>query len=234
MLKSLKSIKNIFYINLEARTDRREHVEQQLNQLGLHTFERFNAIKTVNGAVGCSLSHIKCLELAKERGYEYVLIVEDDILFLNPALFKNQMNKFLLNKHNWDVVIISGNNVPPYERIDDTCIVVSSCQTTTGYLVSAHYFDTLLANFKEGLKKLLSETGNRFEYALDKYWFKLQRKDNWFLITPLTVVQREDYSDIEKVRTNYMRLMVDIDKPHLRQNIIIDTQMANNTIQTIF
>ena len=215
MLTTLDDIKNIFYINLKVRTDRRKHVEQQLNQLGLRSYERFNAIKTTNGAVGCTLSHIKCLELAKERGYDHVLIVEDDILFLEPTVFIKQINIFLSNKHKWDVVIFGGNNVPPYERIDDSCIAVSSCQTTTGYLVNAHYFDTLLANFKEGLRKLLSEPEKHIDYAIDKYWFHLQRKDNWFLITPLTVVQREDYSDIEKVRTNYMRSMIDIDKPYL-------------------
>ena len=215
MLTTLDDIKNIFYINLKVRTDRRKHVEQQLNQLGLRSYERFNAIKTTNGAVGCTLSHIKCLELAKERGYDHVLIVEDDILFLEPTVFIKQINIFLSNKHKWDVVIFGGNNVPPYERIDDSCISVSSCQTTTGYLVNAHYFDTLLANFKEGLRKLLSEPEKHINYAIDKYWFHLQRKDNWFLITPLTVVQREDYSDIEKVRTNYMRSMIDIDKPYL-------------------
>ena len=233
-LKSQSDITNVFYINLLSRPDRKTHIESQLKNVGFPKFERFNAIKLPNGngRVGCSLSHIKCLEMAKERNYSHLLICEDDTTFLNPDLFKTQLNAFLSKGHAWDVVLFAGNNVPPYERIDDTCIVVSSCQTTTGYLVSAHYFDTLLANFKEGLRKLLSETGNRFEYALDKYWFRLQRTDNWFLITPLTVVQREDYSDIEKVRTNYMRLMVDIDKPHLRQNIIIDTQMANNTIQT--
>ena len=203
MLTTLDDIKNIFYINLKVRTDRRKHVEQQLNQLGLRSYERFNAIKTTNGAVGCTLSHIKCLELAKERGYDHVLIVEDDILFLEPTVFIKQINIFLSNKHKWDVVIFGGNNVPPYERIDDSCIAVSSCQTTTGYLVNAHYFDTLLANFKEGLRKLLSEPEKHIDYAIDKYWFHLQAIHKWYLITPLTVVQREDYSDIEKKVINY-------------------------------
>jgi hypothetical protein len=52
-------------------------------------------------------------------------------------------------------------------------------------------------------------------YAIDKWWFQLQGKDNWLLITPLTVTQREDYSDIEKKHTNYTRLMIDLDKPFL-------------------
>jgi hypothetical protein len=35
------------------------------------------------------------------------------------------------------------------------------------------------------------------------------------LITPLSVVQREDYSDIEQRVTNYGHLMLDLDKEQL-------------------
>ncbi len=211
----MADIKNVFYINLAGRPDRRTNIETQLTQVGLIQFERFNAIKLVNGLIGCCLSHIQCLELAKQRGYDHVVIIEDDTLFLKPDVFKTQLNTFLSKNHKWDVVLFAGNNVPPYARIDDTCVAVSRCQTTTCYLVGGHYFDTLLANFREGLLKLIHEPARHIDYGLDKYWFKLQQKDNWFLITPLTVVQREDYSDIQNQRTNYMSLMVDLDKAHM-------------------
>ena len=214
-IDSIADIKNVLYINLEARTDRRQNIETQLPRAGFHTFERFNAIKLKDGRVGCTLSHIKCLELAKARNYDHLLICEDDTLFLEPDLFMKQINNFLSKSYTWDVVLLAGNNVPPYERIDDTCVSVNRCQTTTCYLVSGHYFDTLLANYKEGLQRLLREPERHIDYAIDKYWMKLQEKDHWLLITPLTVVQREDYSDIEGRRTNYMRLMTDLDKPHL-------------------
>ena len=221
---SITDIKHIFYINLTARLDRKQNIESQLPRVGLTNFERFNAIKLPDGRVGCTLSHIKCLELAKERGYSHLLICEDDMIFLDPDLFKKQLNKFLGKQHKWDVILFAGNNVPPYERVDDSCIAVSHCQTTTSYLVNGHYFDTLLDNFKEGLARLMREPAKHVDYAIDKYWLRLQKKDNWFLITPLTVVQREDYSDIEKRKTNYMYMMMDLDKwgvapprpPHMR------------------
>ena len=52
-------------------------------------------------------------------------------------------------------------------------------------------------------------------YAIDKYWFNIQKIHNWFLIIPLTVTQREDYSDIEKRATNYAQVMTDLDKEWL-------------------
>jgi GR25 family glycosyltransferase involved in LPS biosynthesis len=210
-MNNIKNIEHAFYINLESRVDRKHHVEQQLSSIGINA-TRFNAIKLANGAIGCSMSHLKCLETAKQNNWEHVLILEDDILFLNPELFKNQLNKFLKKNKNFDVLLIAGNNMPPYQKIDDSCVKVYRCQTTTGYIVQRHYYDTLIANIREGIQKLMKNPEQHVLYAIDKYWFKLQEKDNWFLITPLTVTQREDYSDIEKRHTNYTRVMVDLDK----------------------
>jgi len=210
-MNSIKNIEHAFYINLESRVDRKQHVEQQLAHIGISA-TRFNAIKLTNGAIGCSMSHLKCLEIAKQNNWEHVLIVEDDILFLNPELFKNQLNKFFKNHSDFDVVLIAGNNVPPYQKIDDSCVKVFRCQTTTGYIVKRHYYDTIISNIKEGIQKLMKNPELHVQYAIDKYWFRLQEKDDWFLITPLTVTQREDYSDIEKRHTNYTRVMVDLDK----------------------
>lgn len=210
-MQSIADIKHAFYINLDSRPDRKIHVENQLASLGIKA-ERFNAVKMDNGAVGCSLSHIKLLEFARGNGFDHILIVEDDILFTNPQLFKNQLNTFLSRQPTFDVVLLAGNNMPPYHRIDDCCVQVTRCQTTTGYIVQKHYYDTLIANFREGLQKLFREPHNRMFYAIDKYWFHLQRIHKWYLIVPLSVTQREDYSDIEKTQTNYISAMLDLDK----------------------
>lgn len=214
-IKCLDDIKNAFYINLEHREDRKEHVEKELNNLGIKA-TRFNAIKMTSGAIGCSMSHLKILEDAKKNKLEHVLIIEDDIKFLNPELFKNQINKFLeLHQNNWDVILLAGNNMPPYENIDDTCVKVSRCQTTTGYLVNGHYINVLASNVKMGLTHLLNKPDEKSRFAIDKFWFVLQAESKWYLITPLTVVQREDYSDIEQKITNYQDMMQDLDKAEL-------------------
>jgi len=217
MLSSL--VQHTLYINLETRTDRRTHVEQQLKSIGIENAQRFNAIrpKSGDGAIGCSLSHLKCVEYAKNQGWEHVLIVEDDIWFIEPERFASQLTNFFSNNLDWDVVLVAGNNVPPYRPVNENCVQVTRCQTTTGYIVQSHYYDTLIDNFKTGIGKLLREPKNGFFYAIDKYWFHLQQKDKWFLIVPLTVTQREDYSDIEQKRTNYTNMMLDLDKPHLFQ-----------------
>jgi GR25 family glycosyltransferase involved in LPS biosynthesis len=224
MLKSISEIKNALYINLESRTDRNKHVTNQLKLLGIPA-ERFNAVKLPDGALGCSMSHLRCLQMAKEKGWDHVLICEDDITFTNPVLFTQQLNKFLSKQEKWDVVLLAGNNMPPYKPVEDYCVQVTRCQTTTGYLVKSHYYDKLIENIKTGMNMLVRNRDMHKIYAIDKYWFLLQDKDLWFLITPLSVVQREDYSDIEKRRTNYTKIMVDLDKRYMFEQPKIENMM---------
>lgn len=216
-------IKHIFYINLSTRPDRKAHIEAQLKQVGFTTYERFNAVKVADGRVGCALSHMKCLELAKERGYPDVFICEDDTTFLQPDLLKTQLKAFFAEHHQqnkpWDVLLLAGNNVPPYIKMSEAYVRVSHCQTTTCYLVNGPYIDTLLHHIKEGTRQLMQQPSQHLLYAIDRYWLELQRRDLWFLITPLTVVQREDYSDIEGHRTNYAPLMLDLDKTELLKRL---------------
>ena len=214
-ISSIRDITNVCYINLESRTDRNKHVQEQLQKIGIHCAERFNAIQlsSGNGATSCSMSHLKCLENAKKNNQNHILIVEDDIEFLDPALFIKQFNSFLSNHtDDWDVVLIAGNNMIPYNKVDETCIQILNCQTTTGYLVKNHYFSTLINNFKKGINNLMHEPDQKQLYAIDKYWIRLQQVDRWFLIVPLTVVQREDYSDIEGKITNFKNYMTNMNK----------------------
>ena len=127
-------ISNVLYINLNKRKDRLEHVKKELLKIGI-TGERFRAIKLKNGRLGCSMSHLKCIEIAKKRDWDHVFICEDDITFIHPKIFLKQLEKFFESGLKWDVVIVAGNNLPPYKQHGDFCIQVSHCQTTTGYIV---------------------------------------------------------------------------------------------------
>lgn len=208
-------LENTHFINLEHRIDRLVHVKNELAKIGV-TGTRFNAIKTTNGAIGCSMSHLKCLEIARQAEAPFVFICEDDIQFLDAPLFMKQFEKFCENaKLDWDVLIVSGNICPPYQPVGDFCVRLVNCQTTTGYIVQKHYYDTLINNVKEGIKLLLSNPANKREYAIDIYWKRLQPIGRWYMITPPTVVQLEGFSDVEGRTTNYKNLMTDMNKEWL-------------------
>jgi len=223
-------LNHILYINLEHRIDRNAHIQTEFRKLNDVQGQRINAVKHKVGAIGCTYSHIKCLEYAKQQQWQYVVICEDDVTFTDPSTFLSSLSKFEQYFHTdaeaeanqpiqplWDVLIIGGNNCPPFEQyngIDYFCRVYN-CQTTTCYVVASHYYDTLIRNFKQSVFMLEKQPNNHRQYALDIYWKQLQKTDVWYMLTPLTVIQYENYSDIEKKTVNYRNLLLDLEKPWL-------------------
>ena len=73
----------------------------------------------------------------------------------------------------------------------------------------------MIKNFKEGVTKLMRDPNNKRMYAIDIYWKKLQMENFWYMITPPTVTQYENFSDIENKKLNYDHLLLDMDKKWL-------------------
>ena len=214
MLRNFHDITNVVFINLDSRTDRRTHFESQFGniRLGLQP-QRFAAIRNADGAIGCSMSHIACMEMAIKKKWDHILVCEDDATIINPDQLVDQVNHFF-NRFNdsWDVLLLAGNNYQPFRQESPEAVRVANCQTATAYLVRRPYFETLLANFREGLGKLKAEPTKQPKYAIDQYWKLLQRTGRWYLIVPISVIQRPDYSDISKQHVNYSDAMMQVDK----------------------
>ena len=200
-------IMNVFYINLDSRTDRKQLVENELNELEWK-YERFPAIEKEDGRLGCSMSHLRVLMMAKERNLDHVVILEDDIHFKNPVFFNEHLKKAIT--HDFDVLLIAGNIRPPITPTDNPNLFrVQKSYTTTGYIVKKHYYDKLIQNYKMGILQLMKNPEQMGRYEIDVFWDTLQQKDNWFIIMPRTVTQLSDYSDILKKDVNYDHLMLD-------------------------
>ena len=232
-MKNIEDIKNIFYINLDTRPDRKSKFEEEMKKLGLQA-TRFNAVKHKSGAIGCSISHLSLLKYARDNKLDHIVIMEDDITFLNKEVFINSLNNFLSSEIAFDVLLLAGNNMGPYTKVNEYCVKIKKCQTTTGYLVKQQYYDKLIENYEEGIRNLAFNLNRTDSFAIDQYWTKLQLVDSWFLLTPLTVAQRPDYSNIEKRITNYNMVMLDLDKINLRnKGIIKESKNLSNTMKEI-
>jgi GR25 family glycosyltransferase involved in LPS biosynthesis len=158
------------------------------------------------------MSHLEVLKLARDIGLPYVTIFEDDILFLDYKETIEKLDRIVNSDISWDVILLGGNNYPPYQKINEDCIKVNNCQTRTAYIVKNNYYGTLIYQWSYALEKLLvTKPGPEYEsYRGDQSWKPLQKKDNFLLITPVKVVQRESYSDIEQMTVNYVDMMKDI------------------------
>lgn len=192
------------YINLRDRPDRDILCKEELKSIGISNPQRYNAFKTKDGIIGCGMSHLSVLQIAKDNKMPYILICEDDVVFKDHMKMLEKLDN--LKNEVWDVILLGGNMFQPYSIHSDDAYRIHKCFTTTAYIVREHYYDKLIECWQPALQQLV-KTGNR-EYSLDVVWHKLQEEDNWLLIRPLQVYQRPGQSDIENRNTDYRHLML--------------------------
>ena len=196
----------IYYINLEDRPDRNNSIRNELTKMGvdMSKVHRIDAIKNnVYGGLGCSASHVKCLEYFESSEFQNCLILEDDFVFKNEKdITNNMISNFFGQNVSWDVLMLSGleNQISP-SKIEGLNKVIS-VQTASGYAVHRRFLSKLKSNFIEGYLKF-KETLDYNKYAIDQYWKVLQPSSNWYIFENKIGYQRDDYSSIEKKFTIY-------------------------------
>ena len=140
----MKHIDKCVYINLEYRIDRKQQIENQLNNFDIN-YERFNAYHYPNiGIYGCMLSH---LEVSKKNNYKNILIFEDDFIFLvDKNEFENRLNEFFDSKYAEDYnVLFLSYSLNLFNNTDNENILkVIFSQTTSRYIVNSNYYDKLI------------------------------------------------------------------------------------------
>ncbi len=153
-------IDKVVYINLKQRVDRKEHIKKQLKLLNVPSEKifRFEARKHLLGHIGCAQSHLAVLDLALERGWGNILVLEDDMCFNHTAETYEALNFTFntLKTLNWDATLLSANyyRVIPFKSTQQ---LVKPLQAlcTCAYVVNANYLSQLRANFAEATERLL-------------------------------------------------------------------------------
>ena len=92
-----------FVVNLERRPDRLEHIQKEMDYMGWD-YEVFKAVD-LNNHGGCTLSHTQIIKLAKERGYDSVMVIEDDCTFLPYS--KDLINKIETESSDFEFGVIN-------------------------------------------------------------------------------------------------------------------------------
>ena len=180
----------VLYINLDSRPDRREHMESMTSIFG-EKVSRFPAIKETIGHIGCTKSHIGAIQHAISKGWKNVLILEDDAQWNRFDEGRAKLQS--LASTQYDVIMLGAT----FMEHDSTTNRLYKGVSSVGYLVNGHYFQTLLENLTTGLGNLQQNSWNKGEFALDTWWNQLQRRDQWYIVSPCLVYQIPSYSDIE-------------------------------------
>ena len=94
----------ILVINLEERKDRWVSIQNAFQSWRV-PLQRVEAVRMKPGWKGCSLSHKKCIQIAKDRKYPWVLIVEDDCKPEDDAQerFRALLPSLWARRSEWDL-----------------------------------------------------------------------------------------------------------------------------------
>jgi hypothetical protein len=220
-LQSWKDIVNISVLNVLENDDQFDEFQIEVEKLfgdniDLICFEGKNTTENpykgiTHGECGKYLGHIDILNAAIQNKYSHVLICEDKIQFLNIKVLKKAITHTLTNAtvKDWNVLMLAGVHFGSVtKQVSERCIKVFDCECSGCYLVQSGYFQKLRDHYVEGLRLLVESADepddnphpeygiNMDDFALDKYWKRLQKRDNWYLLTPLSVVKAPGYSDI--------------------------------------
>lgn len=191
-----------FFINLTRRPDRRMQFETDMQRMGIDV-ERFQAIEHKVPAIGCLMSHLAVLKLARERNYERVCIFEDDFEFL---ITKEEYNTTLeAIPTDFDVVMLGWYifESAPYNEVFGK---VLHATTTSGYIVNRKFYDTLINHLETGVSLFLSNltVWNVISlYSIDQYWIKLQPTAKWLHTLKRIGKQRAGFSDLTGTHVAY-------------------------------
>jgi glycosyl transferase family 25 len=201
MVRFFDFIDKIIYINLDTRPDRDEEIRQEFKRLDIPSDKimRFSAFSTsAGGAVGCSLSHIQALTIAKKNNWKNCLILEDDFNFIDDTEFIDKIiEHFFTNFHEWDVLNLGRGYYQDFSTTNSKYIQkVNDVSVAAAYIVNGNFYDTLLKNFYEGCEHLLKEPHKDKLYCVDRYWNKLQKVSNWYITNPSIGYQRRGMSNI--------------------------------------
>lgn len=202
-----------FYINLEGRKDRNNHIiKLKKDNHFFKNIERFNAIYSDIYGVGCLESHIKCLELCLMMSDNYYLIMEDDFFILNQSNFNKFVDDFeSIKTENWDIITLTPRGTTCKKYLLDKFHRIIDTQTTTAYIIKHDFIQKLLPILQDSLPKL-KNAKNREESHLnciDQCWKPIQMNSIWLYYHKIFAGQLPGYSDIEKTYVDYNQRFLD-------------------------
>jgi glycosyl transferase family 25 len=202
-----KELDRFFYINLDKRKDRMEEFLGEYKKMNLpdDKLERFPAILNAkNPDLGCLRSHLSVLKLAKERGYKFIVIFEDDFEFLiDSSTFSNNLKEFFSLDLDFKAVMLSYNMTgePPI-AFNKLVGITHDVQTASGYIVNMNYSEEFINCLEYGYK-MLKKTGEHWNYMNDQVWKSLQKDDKWYYFMDRVGKQRKSFSNLANSITDY-------------------------------
>jgi hypothetical protein len=184
----------VFVINLDKRPDRWSDIQVEFKDWNI---ERVSATEFNPGWKGCTLSHIKCLELANQRNYDWILIVEDDCVLTPDTLnrFKNLLPTLWNRRSDWDV-FVGGASLyrgVPWKTVSMNPRLYEVKSTGTHFtLLHKDSYKSILNR----IPKNPSEMHNQGTDCIDT-WYRFNNVRIW-TTAPFLAFQKANFSNLSK------------------------------------
>lgn len=207
-------IEMIYIINDSVRIDRKDSILKEL----AHAKAPFQRIKWINaeksdsheseeikGHVGCMKSHLKVLHMAREQGFNHILVLEDDFNFTSELdQHLDDLSTFFSREYDYLLCLLGtskeGRIIP---KDDLLSFSFQPCTNTEAYLISKQGIQALIPVYEDGLKNLI-KSGNSQQYAADRCWSTLQATKKFFVFRKKFGFQISNFSSIENRITRYL------------------------------
>jgi hypothetical protein len=108
-------VNRAFIINLDTQEELFTEVQQQMLPYGL-VCERFVVTPDEHKQIGCSISHLELIARAKEEGWPYLIVLEDDCTVRTAMEAWPAIAQYLLrHQDRWDIFLGGSTQVHPKE-----------------------------------------------------------------------------------------------------------------------
>lgn len=203
----------IYCINIDRRTDRWESCLKEFEKHGL-IVERFSAVdgNTNNYDLGYpydnelagAISHLNVIKKAKELNLKNVLILEDDVEFLNNV---NELFGFFIKQlpENWDGINFGGNHIGGLLEVGVNLGKMRRSYALHAYGINNKSYDSIIAHMENSINNVIQNGKNviKTSVAADFFMADLHNILNFYCFVPHLAWQKEDYSDIQRTKVNY-------------------------------
>jgi GR25 family glycosyltransferase involved in LPS biosynthesis len=198
-----------FYINLDSRKDRQEHIENNIKTIDFfQNIQRLSSIEYSDGSIGCGMSHVYALkQCLTDNDNTYFCILEDDFTILNM----NNMNQFIddfkqiQHLDSWDIIVLTprGKTVESnIELLNNYFKRIIDNQTTTGYIIKNRFIPYLIQNLEDSIINMMHGK-NKDIYSIDQHWKILQKDYNFYYYSNIFGGQLIGWSNTENRYIDY-------------------------------
>lgn len=211
------------FVNLDHRKDRLEHINKQLDRVGLsgnrtrgilpkeykgHPDRVRRMMDRTPGAVGCHFSQVRVMEQAFEKE-KHALVLEDDVIFCEDFQTRMQLILGFLSEREWDVFWLGGTfHVPAFWHTNGKSKMQPNCSANIGkdaewlggnfvrtYGAFSTYAYVVNRKSNERIRELLNDNLEG-SIGIDWLFIKLQPQLKCFAFVPGCCKQMDNKSDI--------------------------------------